>query len=195
MRFKNSGVGDRHRALSRWSDLLASSPSPNYEGTLTHVRQFLADADASVLALIGPRGTGKSQIGATAVLETLRTGRTARRVRALAFLDNLRRRFDERGADDWRTEWCVGELLVVDEFNRRADTTGWASVVLEELIDERYEHNRKSILIGNLTSEAFAEYAGDSIVERCNEGGGVLVCAWQSFRDGRELPPAPGDAQ
>lgn len=160
---------------------------------LGRVRSFLADADSSVLALIGSRGTGKSQIGATAVLETIRAGRVARRVRALAFLDNLRRRFDERGGDDWRNEWCVGELLVVDEFNRRADATGWGSVVLEELVDERYEYNRKTVLIGNLTAEAFAEFAGDSIVERCNEGGGVLVCDWRSFRDGRELPAAPAD--
>ena len=72
-------------------------------------------------------------------------------------------------------------LLVIDEVQERAEST-FEAQKLTTIIDERYKHKLPTILIANLTPEAFLESLGPSICDRCNEDGGLLEFTWPSFR-------------
>ena len=72
-------------------------------------------------------------------------------------------------------------LLVIDEVQERAESS-FEAQKLTTIIDERYRHKLPTILIANLTPEAFLESLGPSICDRCNEDGGLLEFTWPSFR-------------
>ena len=72
-------------------------------------------------------------------------------------------------------------LLVIDEVQERAES-GFEAQKLTSIIDDRYRHKLPTILIANLTPEAFTETLGPSINDRCNEDGGLLEFTWPSFR-------------
>jgi len=72
-------------------------------------------------------------------------------------------------------------LLVIDEVQERAES-GFEAQKLTSIIDDRYRHKLPTILIANLTPQAFIETLGPSICDRCNEDGGLLEFTWPSFR-------------
>jgi len=72
-------------------------------------------------------------------------------------------------------------LLVIDEVQERAES-GFEAQKLTSIIDDRYRHKLPTILIANLSPQAFMETLGPSINDRCNEDGGLLEFTWPSFR-------------
>ena len=72
-------------------------------------------------------------------------------------------------------------LLVIDEVQERAES-GFEAQKLTSIIDDRYRHKLPTILIANLSPQAFTETLGPSICDRCNEDGGLLEFTWPSFR-------------
>ncbi len=149
------------------------------------VRKFLG-VSGSIVALIGNCGTGKTQLACVAVRAAIAASREARIVTCVALLADLKGRYGGDGAADseWLTNWARRWLLVIDEFGIRLDTD-WARVMLPTLLDQRYATMRPTILIGNVTREQFVDTAGPSVVDRCNEDGGVIVCDWPSFRQAK----------
>ena len=56
-------------------------------------------------------------------------------------------------------------------------------IILFEIINERYEQMRPTILISNLTEEELGKYIGDRIIDRMKEGqGAVIKFDWESYR-------------
>jgi len=175
-----SGVEARHAKFSMFCDL--SGPPP-YQRAVRLVERFTHDGDG-ILALIGRRGTGKTQLAAVAVHESILDGRPARIVGANRLVADLKKRFggDEPDADGpWLRKWAEPELLAVDEIGEFV-AGEHIRAALTELLDQRYRRLSKTLLIGNVTADGFAAAVGDSIADRCNEGGGLILCEWPSFR-------------
>ena len=72
-------------------------------------------------------------------------------------------------------------LLVIDEAHERSDSA-WENSTLANVVDRRYDAERATILVSNLTKAAFAQAIGPSIVSRIHEAGETVVCDWGSFR-------------
>lgn len=79
-------------------------------------------------------------------------------------------------------------LLVIDEVQERAESE-FESQKLTAIIDDRYRHKLPTILIANLTPQAFTATLGPSICDRCNEDGGLLEFTWPSFRNAQTQTP------
>lgn len=136
-----------------------------------------------LIALIGKRGPGKTQIAQQAVLFATGAGRTALYTRAMSIFLELRATF----ASGDLTEASViaryrdPRLLVIDEMQERGETP-WENRTLNHLIDLRYGDMTDTLLIANLVPKALKASVGESIAERLRETGGILKCDWNSFR-------------
>lgn len=180
--FAEAGITERHGSITTWGSLAADIPA--HTAAVSDVRAFLADPEGSIFAIIGKRGTGKTQIGVVAVAETIRAqAKPARRVHLLDLLGDLKRRIDDCNdpEGDWARAWVRPTLLVIDEITHRL-VAAWTALNLHRLLDRRYEQMRKTILIGNTTESELPAVLGASTADRLNEAGGVIVCDWPSFR-------------
>lgn len=177
---EESGIDDRHQALRTWEQLTGP---PEYERRVARLRDWCVGLDG-IVALLGGRGCGKSQLGCVAVRSVIESDRTAKRRKAYELTDSLKARFKDGGASqtEWVAEWSRPQLLVIDEFGeqRGTDTEGLAFTAL---LDARYEKRKGTILIANLTVRGFEAAVGSSIADRIHEGGMVLdFTGVESFR-------------
>lgn len=179
---KAAGVPARFERFRSWGELRGPDA---YMRCIAAVERFAEHGD-SVLAMIGTRGTGKTQAAAVAIWQSIDAGRSAKYTTALQLLADLKGRYGGDGSAeaDWLAEWTTPYLLCIDEIAERLDTPH-AAVMLTALVDARYGKLRPTLLVGNVTPERFAECVGGSIADRCNEGGGIVrFDKWPSFRKG-----------
>lgn len=150
----------------------------------------LADGAATV-ALIGPRGTGKTQMATVAAygFASVQADRgrikVARYFRAMDFFmavkDSYAAQASERDAFE---PFIRPRLLVLDEVHVR-NGTDWEKNALTYLIDVRYSDCKSTIMISNETPEGFSAAVGESIVSRITETGSIIACDWASYRERR----------
>jgi DNA replication protein DnaC len=73
-------------------------------------------------------------------------------------------------------------LLVLDEIGRQFDTETEKNYMFE-LINERYNRHKQTMLVSNLDTAEFKALVGTAITDRLKEGGGkVVVFNWPSLR-------------
>jgi DNA replication protein DnaC len=151
---------------------------------------LMLDRPAQII-LLGGRGGGKTQIGSALVLAACRLGRTARYVDAAAIFDECRasqRDDSARTLRDVIERWVRPHLLVVDESTLglgRGDTLGltdFEQLQLTRIVDGRYSADRPTLLIANAEADAARVALGESIWDRCFDGGGLIECTWPSLR-------------
>lgn len=167
----------------------------SYEITIDGQRRAVADArwlldnlDSGTpgLILIGGNGTGKNHLASAVVHEAVtKHGKTA--------LITKVRKLDRAIKEAWKADGKESEalklfsqpdLLVIDEvgLQRGSETE---LLHLAEIIDDRYEAMRPTILLGNVTLVELKGLIGERAVDRYRERGRVVVCGWKSYRQMR----------
>lgn len=139
--------------------------------------------------LIGPRGTGKTQIAVNLVLRELHAMRgkdsedrdQPRYVLASDLFREIRDSFKVGGEMACMKKFTQPRLLVIDEIQERGNTT-FEDSALTNIIDHRYGDMLDTLLISNLKREELIGALGNPIASRMTESGGVLECTWPSFR-------------
>lgn len=145
-----------------------------------------------IIGLHGLQSRGKTVMAVDVALEQMRTGRRVlylKLAELVEFYDAARSKHQD--PDTWPrtergvTEWASGHhLLILDEVEK-ARESDYVFQKFYQILDAIYDHGRDVILIANLTHERFEEAMGgkgSSLVERLNEGGGLLECKWEGFR-------------
>ena len=138
-----------------------------------------------LLALIGTRGNGKTQLAVSLAIDLMKTHlKSARYTTATAFFMAIKSTYkpnvDEDEAHVIR-EFSRPALLVIDEIGKRGGSE-WENNLLFELLNRRYNDMKDTILIDNRTMAEFVATIGPSLASRMNEGGGVVECDWETFR-------------
>ena len=180
----NSGVTDLHREQIEAIEAI----QPGDERQEKWLRAFHAVREAlnsgGIVALLGPRGCGKTQIAAKLLKESCLAEKVpALYRRAGDIFREIRSSFNSRST----TESSILDrltripILVIDEAQERAGTE-FESGILTCLIDSRYTSRKSTLLISNETPDALAESIGSSVADRLRESGKVIVCRWKSFR-------------
>lgn len=78
--------------------------------------------------------------------------------------------------------YCEKDLLIIDEIGVQFGTES-ELIILFEIINERYEQMRPTILISNLSESELAKYIGERVIDRMREGqGAVISFDWESYR-------------
>jgi DNA replication protein DnaC len=173
-RLARARIPDRHenrelKPVPEWSAVLESLTKNLGRGIL--------------VALLGLRGTGKTQIAVEAIRETINRGGEARYVKALDLIIRFREAFRKDGPSERAVleEFLEPDLLVIDAMEERGETE-FEDRMISHLIDRRYDALGDTILISNQTKDAFSKAIGLSATSRIIETGKVFECAWESFR-------------
>ena len=177
----------------RIAELRAKSRMPERQASRTDFREerWLATREKVVaklgqgrlVALLGNRGTGKTQLAVCAMEAMMQRLRSARFTLAMDIFLEIRATYKKDSAltePDVIESYCRPKLLVIDEIQERGESE-WEDRVLTHLLNKRYQDLKDTILIGNITPESFRIQTNASIVRRLNETGGVFVCDWPSF--------------
>lgn len=158
----------------------------------------------AIAAIIGNRGTGKTQmawnIAKECKLANVRTlnrdsgftkeiNRPAIYRTAMDIFLELRSTYAPK-AD--KTEWQLmkeyenAALLVIDEINVSTGNA-FEDLKMTAIMDKRYKKMRPTILIGNVDLQQFSDRMGKSVINRIEEDGIILSCNWQSYRTKKPL--------
>lgn len=144
---------------------------------------------------VGRPGTGKNHLAAAICQRIMADGHTAL---FLTVLKAIRRIKDSwgRGAAERESEAIAAlvrpDLLVLDEVGIQFDTKA-EQLILFDVINERYENRRPTLLLSNLTIDDYKDgdriipgiksFLGERIYDRLREDGGeVVVFDWASAR-------------
>jgi len=174
------------------------------EWTATYQKALQTANSCGIVALIGGRGTGKTQmawqIAKNVKLQNVNTvnydsgfskqiNRPAIYRTAMEIFVELRSTYAPKAE---KTEWQLmkeyenAALLVIDEINV---TTGnnFEDLKMTAIMDKRYQRLRPTILIGNVDLQQFSDRMGKSVINRIEEDGIILSCNWPSYRTKKPL--------
>lgn len=148
--------------------------------------------DDGIVALIGPRGTGKTQIATWVASDFVdvqnrhgggfRTDTPVFYVTAIDLFTTLR---GDQHNPQTLNRFVQYPLLVIDEIQERGETD-FEDRMLTHIIDKRYAGMRPTLIIGNLKPEEIATSLGRSIIDRIRETGRVIVADGKSYREVRK---------
>jgi DNA replication protein DnaC len=187
-RIGQSGIPERFQDR-RLDDFLAAT-----EGQLRALKFAKAYADnfERVLAtgrsalFIGKPGTGKTHLAAGIAVQIMQ--RQSRTVLFSTVMRAIRRIKDTwaRGAAESETQaiatLVAPDLLILDEVGVQFGSE-FERNILFDVLNERYEKRRPTILISNLPVGEVGAYLGERIVDRIREDGGArIIFDWQSHR-------------
>ena len=174
--WQHSGIRARHKVKVK---------SKSLEWTKCLDRLNKRVGCGALVALVGARGTGKSQLAVELIRASCSVEKRAVYTTAMDIFIDLRDAYklqeSERAV---LLRFQSPPLLVIDEAQERGETP-WEDRMLTALIDYRYSQKRDTILISNLKRAEFEASMGASVISRMVEVGGVIECNWPSFRNGR----------
>ena len=164
---------------------------------LKFCRHYVAEFDrmyesGRCMVLIGKPGTGKTHLGAAIANELLhKTSRTAVYRTVGAVLQAIKATFDrksERSESDILSSLVNPDLLVLDEIGvSKEQPSDFELSTLFAIINGRYEQQRPTVVITNLSAGQLPGAMGERCVDRLREGGLIVVpFNWESHR-GKEI--------
>jgi DNA replication protein DnaC len=175
--WKASQITDRHRDFK-------PEHSTNHEWNNQWLKLSNVLGSGMLVVILGNRGAGKSQMAVCAIRQSCKNLKSARYEKALNFFLDVRKTFktnSEKSERDVIKSYCEPFLLVVDAIENRGETP-FENLLLNYLIDLRYDQCKDTILIGNQNENEFAASMGPSIIDRIHECGIKIICSWKSFR-------------
>lgn len=165
---------------------------PGQEKALKFAREY-AEQFASAMQtgrsamFCGRPGTGKTHLAIGIALHLMREGRTCLFTTVQRFVRRVKATW-VKGAPETETQALKAatspDLLILDEVGVQFGTD-FEAHLLFDVLNERYEARRATILCSNLPHAQIQEVLGDRIVDRLREDGGrILVFDWASHRKG-----------
>lgn len=174
--------------------------TPKQQAAVDAARWFLTQIESgnpANLLLLGSNGTGKNHL-ATAIVNAYvsQPGRTALFTEALKFLRAVKESWSKGGKAESEVLRLYREpdLLVIDELGVQFGSET-ESMYLTELINDRYNWLKSTVLIGNLTVKELEGLVGTRALDRLRDNGKMVICDWQSFRGSGNAKkmPFPGN--
>ncbi len=135
---------------------------------------------------IGKPGTGKTHLAAGIGLQVMRDQN--RTVLFTTVMRAIRRVKDSwtKGSTDSESKAIEAltfpDLLILDEIGVQAGSE-FEKLTLFDVLNERYEKRKPTILISNLSASDVKNYLGDRVIDRLREDGGKSIAFdWESYR-------------
>jgi len=133
---------------------------------------------------VGNVGTGKTHLAVGIALSIMQQQRSP----VFVTVQRLIRRIK----DSWRTKeesesdvinaFASPDLLILDEVGVQFGSE-FEKQILFDVLNERYEKLKPSILLSNIPKEQLTDYLGERVMDRLRENGGALIgFNWESHR-------------
>lgn len=137
------------------------------------------------LVFCGKPGTGKTHLACAIANHVVHLGRSAvfaTVIQAVRSVKETYRKDADISEQKAINSLIAPDLLILDEVGVQfgSDTE---KMILFEVLNGRYEDMRPTIVLSNLAQSELGDYLGSRIVDRLQEGGGVVVgFDWDSYR-------------
>lgn len=146
--------------------------------------------DGRSLIFIGEPGTGKTHLTCAIANHVIEHhGKTALFITAVKAIRHVKQTYSgsskttEQQAIDW---FLTPDLLILDEVGVQFGTDTERNILFE-ILNDRYETFKPTILISNLDNENLKKFAGARVVDRMKENGGaVLKFLWTDSYRGKQ---------
>lgn len=137
------------------------------------------------LILSGRPGTGKTHLACAIANQIIKEGRSALFITVAGLIRKIRSTYggrSELSEQDVINDFARVDLLMVDEVGIQRGTDS-EEHLLFEVLNERNNFFKPTILISNLNAKDMGEYIGERSMDRMREGGGRFVpFNWESYR-------------
>jgi DNA replication protein DnaC len=169
---------------ARHADKASAVDRMEVAGWMARLNDLVGKLDSGfIVALLGKRGTGKTQLAACLAWSACQKQKSAKYIKAMDLFRELRACYRSDGPSEVDTvaKFIKFDLLIIDEAHERSDSE-WENRTLTNIIDHRYDACRSTLLVSNQTKVAFSAAVGTSIVSRIKEAGEAIECDWESYR-------------
>lgn len=185
--FKRSGIPPRYTTRSFDNFRAANDEqkkawrmAKGYADTITEKMQSGAG-----LILAGKPGTGKTHLACAVANQFVTTGCNVLFITVSAMLRRIRETYrkdsnktEQQAIDELRNI----DLLIIDEIGVQKGSES-EEHLLFEVINERYNYFKPTILISNLNAKDIKQFIGERALDRMREGGGKFIAfEWESYR-------------
>lgn len=135
--------------------------------------------------LLGMPGTGKTHLSigiALAIMEKGNTSIFTTASRMFRAIKDTYRKGSEHSESEVIAIYTSCDLLIVDEVGVQRGSD-YEKDTFFDVINERYENLKPTIVLSNLTLEEIKNYLGERVFDRLRENGGkAFVLDWDSYR-------------
>jgi DNA replication protein DnaC len=148
-----------------------------------YVAAFKPESGCNVM-MIGSPGTGKNMLSAIIGQEVIKMGYSSLHTTAMKLVRKIKDtwRNKEQSEQDAIDMFVAPALLVIDEIGVQFGSQT-EQLFLTEVINERYERRKPTILISNLRMSQIIEIMGERVIDRFyDDGSKMMVFDWQSYR-------------
>lgn len=142
------------------------------------------DKSGANIMMIGSPGTGKNMLAAIICQEIIKRDFAALHTTAMKLVRRVKDSWRDKEASEQSVidSFVAPALLVIDEIGVQFGSAT-EQLYLTEIINERYEKRRPTILISNLRLSQLTEVMGERVVDRFyDDGSKILVFDWSSYR-------------
>lgn len=148
-------------------------------------KSIVDDGDRGAsLVLCGNPGTGKTHLACAMgryLTEQCKTVVFDTVLGAVRHIKETYRRDADRTESDALHDMIAPDLLILDEVGVQIGSEHEKMLVFE-IINERYQECRSTVLISNLNREELTAYLGERVMDRFRESGAVVAFDWKSYR-------------
>lgn len=151
------------------------------------IRSYVSDFDSVLsqgrcLILCGLPGTGKTHLACAYANEVIKQGHSASFTSVSKIIRTVRASWGTGTEEDVLQTFSNVDLLVIDEVGVQAGTEN-EKQILFNILNERYNFMRPTVLISNLKQVEMKTALGERVWDRLKENGGKLInLTGDSFR-------------
>ena len=135
--------------------------------------------------MLGSVGVGKTHLSIAIALEIMSNGYSAKFASASKMLREIKetyRKGSERSEKDVMQDYTDCHLLIIDEVGVQRGND-YETNTMFDVINERYENLRPTIILSNLTLDELKLFLGERVFDRLRENGGkAFLLDWTSHR-------------
>lgn len=187
-RVNNAGIPPRFQDR-RFKNYEAATPEQQH--VLDVARSYAADWETVAktgrcMVFMGSPGTGKTHLACaigTHVMHKHSASVLFRTVhQAMRGVRDTWVKGSTRSESDAVAELVKPSLLILDEVGIQSGSD-WEKTILFDILNERYQSRKPTLLLTNLLDEELPQYLGERVIDRLREDGGQIVAfGWESHR-------------
>ena len=137
------------------------------------------------ILMLGKPGTGKNMLAACICRSIMEQGFTSLHTTALKLVRSIKeswRKGSDKSEQEVISSYLIPDLLVIDEVGVQFGSETEKMFITEVVVD-RHENMRPTILISNLSLPEIETYIGFRAIDRFYEGkSSILQFTWDSYR-------------